>query len=135
LASTLIRSSCTSGTVLQTGIEITTLPPLAPTLIRHFNPLVQRTIDPCKKAFNDASLKSSDIKEVILVGGMSWMHKVIETVKSVFGREHNKGVNPDEAVAIGATIQGAVLSGSIGNILLLDVTPLSLGIDTRWNHD
>ena len=94
------------------------------------NPLVQRTIDPCKKALNDAGLKSSDIKEVILVGGMSRMPKVVETVKSVFGREPNKGVNPDEAVAIGAAIQGAVLSGSIGDILLLDVTPLSLGIET-----
>ena len=94
------------------------------------NPLVQRTIDPCKKALNDAGLKSSDIKEVILVGGMSRMPKVVETVKNVFGREPNKGVNPDEAVAIGAAIQGAVLSGSIGDILLLDVTPLSLGIET-----
>jgi len=94
------------------------------------NPLVQRTIDPCKKALNDAGLKPSDIKEVILVGGMTRMPKVIETVKNVFGREPNKGVNPDEAVAIGAAIQGAVLSGSIGDILLLDVTPLSLGIET-----
>jgi Ethanolamine utilization protein EutJ (predicted chaperonin) len=94
------------------------------------NPLVQRTVDPCKKALNDTGLKSSDIKGVILVGGMSRMPKVIETVKSVFGRKPNKGVNPDEAVAIGAAIQGAVLSGSIGDILLLDVTPLSLGIET-----
>jgi len=94
------------------------------------SPLVQRTVDPCKKALNDAGLKSSDIKEVILVGGMSRMPKVVETVKNVFGREPNKGVNPDEAVAIGAAIQGAVLSGSIGDILLLDVTPLSLGIET-----
>ena len=94
------------------------------------NPLVQRSIEPCKKALSDAGLKSSDIKEVILVGGMTRMPKVVETVKNVFGREPNKGVNPDEAVAIGAAIQGAVLSGSIGDILLLDVTPLSLGIET-----
>ena len=94
------------------------------------NPLVQRSIDPCKKALSDAGLKPSDIKEVILVGGMTRMPKVVETVKNVFGREPNKGVNPDEAVAIGAAIQGAVLSGSIGDILLLDVTPLSLGIET-----
>ena len=94
------------------------------------NLLVQRTIDPCKKVLGDAGLKSSDVKEVILVGGMSLMPKVIDTVKNVFGREPNKGVNPDEAVAIGAAIQGAVLSGSIGDILLLDVTPLSLGIET-----
>ena len=93
-------------------------------------PLVQQTVDPCKKALNDAGLKSSDIKEVILVGGTSRMPKVMETVKTVFGHKPNKGVNPDEAVAIGAAIQGAVLSGSIGNILLLDVTPLSLGIET-----
>ena len=94
------------------------------------NPLVQRSTDPCKKALNDAGLKSSDIKEAILVGGMTRMPKVVETVKNVFGRKPNKGVNPDEAVAIGAAIQGAVLSGSIGDILLLDVTPLSLGIET-----
>ena len=94
------------------------------------DPLVQRTVDPCKKALSDAGLKSSDIKEVILVGGMFRMPKVMETVKTVFGREPNKGVNPDEAVAIGAAIQGAVLSGSIGDILLLDVTSLSLGIET-----
>ncbi|KAI0079243.1 heat shock protein 70 [Panus rudis PR-1116 ss-1] len=94
------------------------------------NPLIQRTIDPCKKALADAGIKASDINEVILVGGMTRMPKVVETVKSVFGREPSKGVNPDEAVAIGASIQGGVLAGNVTDILLLDVTPLSLGIET-----
>lgn len=93
-------------------------------------PLVQRTIDPCKKALADAGVKPNEIDEVILVGGMSRMPKVYETVKSVFGREPNKGVNPDEAVAIGASIQAGVLAGNVTDILLLDVTPLSLGIET-----
>lgn len=93
-------------------------------------PLVQRTIEPCKKALADASVKASEINEVILVGGMSRMPKVQETVKSIFGREASKGVNPDEAVAIGAAIQGGVLAGNVTDILLLDVTPLSLGIET-----
>ncbi|EPQ55171.1 heat shock protein 70 [Gloeophyllum trabeum ATCC 11539] len=93
-------------------------------------PLVQRTIDPCKKALADAGVKASDINEVILVGGMTRMPRVVDTVKSVFGREPNKGVNPDEAVAIGASIQGGVLAGNVTDILLLDVTPLSLGIET-----
>jgi len=92
--------------------------------------LIQRTIEPCKKALADAGVKSSDIKEVILVGGMSRMPRVVETVKSTFGREPSKGVNPDEAVAIGASIQGGVLTGNVTDILLLDVTPLSLGIET-----
>ncbi|KAJ3513972.1 hypothetical protein NLJ89_g2639 [Agrocybe chaxingu] len=94
------------------------------------NPLVQRTIDPCKKALSDAGVKASEINEVILVGGMTRMPKVGETVKSIFGREPSKGVNPDEAVAIGAAIQGGVLAGNVTDILLLDVTPLSLGIET-----
>jgi molecular chaperone DnaK len=93
-------------------------------------PLVKRTIDPCKKALSDAGVKASEINEVILVGGMSRMPKVVETVKSTFGREPSKGVNPDEAVAIGAAIQGGVLAGNVTDILLLDVTPLSLGIET-----
>ncbi|CDZ97062.1 heat shock protein [Phaffia rhodozyma] len=92
--------------------------------------LVAKTVDPCKKALSDAGVKASDVGEVILVGGMSRMPKVIETVKSVFGREPSKGVNPDEAVAIGASIQAGVLAGSVTDILLLDVTPLSLGIET-----
>lgn len=93
-------------------------------------PLVDRTIEPCKKALSDAGIKASEINDVILVGGMSRMPKVVETVKSTFGREPSKGVNPDEAVAIGASIQAGVLAGNVTDILLLDVTPLSLGIET-----
>ena len=92
--------------------------------------LVNRTVDPCKKALSDAGVKASEINEVILVGGMTRMPKVGETVKSIFGREPSKGVNPDEAVAMGASIQGGVLAGNVTDILLLDVTPLSLGIET-----
>ncbi|KAJ7804961.1 mitochondrial heat shock 70 kDa protein [Mycena olivaceomarginata] len=88
-----------------------------------------RTISPGKKALSDAGVKSSDIHEVILVGGMTCMPRVTETVKSVFGRKPSKGVNPDEAVTIGASIQG-VLAGSVTDVLLLDVTPLSLSIET-----
>jgi molecular chaperone DnaK len=90
-------------------------------------PLIQRTVDPCKKALIDAGVKASEINEVILVGGMTRVPRVVETVKSIFGREPSKGVNPDEAVAIGASIQGGVLAGNVTDILLLDVTPLSLG--------
>ncbi|KAJ2918552.1 hypothetical protein MD484_g1830, partial [Candolleomyces efflorescens] len=93
-------------------------------------PLVQRTFEPCKKALADAGIKASEVNEVILVGGMSRMPKVVETVKGIFGRDPSKGVNPDEAVAIGASIQGGVLAGNVTDILLLDVTPLSLGIET-----
>ena len=92
--------------------------------------LIKRTIEPCKKAMKDADVKPSDIGEVILVGGMSRMPKVQETVQSVFGRAPSKAVNPDEAVAVGAAIQGGVLSGNVTEVLLLDVTPLSLGIET-----
>ncbi|KAJ3053247.1 70-kilodalton heat shock protein [Rhizophlyctis rosea] len=92
--------------------------------------LVARTIEPCKKALKDAGVQAKDINEVILVGGMSRMPKVQETVKQLFGREPSKAVNPDEAVAIGAAIQGGVLSGQVDQLLLLDVTPLSLGIET-----
>ena len=92
--------------------------------------LIQRTIDPCKKALKDAGLKASEIKEVIMVGGMTRMPKVTETVKDFFGREPHKGVNPDEVVAIGAAIQAGVLQGDVKDVLLLDVTPLSLGIET-----
>ncbi|KAJ3748578.1 heat shock protein 70 family [Lentinula detonsa] len=94
------------------------------------DPLVQRTIDPCKKALSDAGIKASEINDVILVGGMTRMPRVGETVKSIFGRDPSKGVNPDEAVAKGAAIQGGVLAGNVTDILLLDVTPLSLGIET-----
>ena len=93
-------------------------------------PLIQRSVEPCKKALVDAGIKASEVNEVILVGGMSRMPKVQETVKSIFGREASRGVNPDEAVAIGAAIQGGVLAGNVTDILLLDVTPLSLGIET-----
>ncbi|KAL2916650.1 hypothetical protein HK105_203762 [Polyrhizophydium stewartii] len=92
--------------------------------------LMDRTIEPCRKAIKDAGVKPSDISDVILVGGMSRIPKVQEIVKSIFGREPSKSVNPDEAVAIGAAIQGGVLSGEVTSILLLDVTPLSLGIET-----
>jgi len=92
--------------------------------------LISRTIKPCENALQDAGLKASDIDEVILVGGMTRMPKVFETVKSFFGKEPNKSVNPDEVVAIGAAIQGAVLQGDVKDVLLLDVTPLSLGIET-----
>jgi molecular chaperone DnaK len=92
--------------------------------------LIERTIEPCRKALKDAGLKASDIAEVILVGGMTRMPKVIEKVKEFFGREPHRGVNPDEVVAIGAAIQGAVLKGEVKDVLLLDVTPLSLGIET-----
>jgi molecular chaperone DnaK len=92
--------------------------------------LIQRTIDPCRNAIKDAGLKASEIQEVILVGGMTRMPKVIETVKQFFGREPNRSVNPDEVVAIGAAIQAGVLKGEVKDVLLLDVTPLSLGIET-----
>ena len=92
--------------------------------------LIDRSIEPCKKALKDADLKSSEIDEVILVGGMTRMPKVIEKVKDFFGREPHKGVNPDEVVALGAAIQGGVLQGDVKDVLLLDVTPLSLGIET-----
>ncbi|KAI8372200.1 hsp7-like protein [Blakeslea trispora] len=92
--------------------------------------LIQRTVSPCEKAMKDAGISNKDVNDVILVGGMSRMPKVVDTVKSVFGREPSKSVNPDEAVAIGAAIQGGVLAGSVTDILLLDVTPLSLGIET-----
>ncbi len=92
--------------------------------------LIKRTIDPCEKALKDAGVKASEVDEVILVGGMTRMPKVIETVKKFFGKEPNKGVNPDEVVAIGAAIQAGVLQGDVKDVLLLDVTPLSLGIET-----
>ncbi|GIK99834.1 MAG: chaperone protein DnaK [Alphaproteobacteria bacterium] len=92
--------------------------------------LVQRTIPPCKAALKDAGLQASEIDEVILVGGMTRMPKVQETVKQLFGKEPHKGVNPDEVVALGAAIQGGVLKGDVKDVLLLDVTPLSLGIET-----
>src|SRR5580658_7033083 len=92
--------------------------------------LVQKTVEPCKLALKDAGVKTSDINEVILVGGMTRMPKIIETVKQLFGREPHRGVNPDEVVAVGAAIQAGVLKGDVKDVLLLDVTPLSLGIET-----
>ncbi len=92
--------------------------------------LVKRTVDPCKSALKDAGLTASDIDEVILVGGMTRMPKVQEIVKNFFGKEPHKGVNPDEVVALGAAIQAGVLQGDVKDVLLLDVTPLSLGIET-----
>jgi molecular chaperone DnaK len=92
--------------------------------------LIQKTIDPCRNALKDAGLKASEINEVILVGGMTRMPKVIEAVKQFFGKEPNRSVNPDEVVAVGAAIQAGVLKGEVKDVLLLDVTPLSLGIET-----
>ena len=92
--------------------------------------LVDRTIEPCKKALSDAGLSSSDIDEVILVGGSTRIPKIQERVKEIFGKDPHKSVNPDEVVALGAAIQGGVLAGDVDDVLLLDVTPLSLGIET-----
>ena len=92
--------------------------------------LIQRSIKPCEQAIKDAGVSKSDITEVILVGGQTRMPKVVETVKNFFGKEPNKSVNPDEVVALGAAIQAGILSGDVKDVLLLDVTPLSLGIET-----
>ncbi len=92
--------------------------------------LIERSIAPCKKALADAEMTTGDINEIVLVGGMTRMPKVIERVKQFFGKEPHRGVNPDEVVAIGAAIQGGVLKGDVKDVLLLDVTPLSLGIET-----
>ena len=90
----------------------------------------QRSMEPCKKALDDAKLKTSDIHEVVLVGGSTRIPKVQDLVKQFFGREPHKGVNPDEVVALGAAVQAGVLAGEVKDVLLLDVTPLSLGIET-----
>jgi len=92
--------------------------------------LIQRTIEPCKKAMADAGITAKDVDEVVLVGGMTRMPKVIQLVREFFGKEPHKGVNPDEVVAVGAGIQGGVLKGEVKDVLLLDVTPLTLGIET-----
>ena len=94
------------------------------------NDLVEKTVDPCQKCMKDADVSKSEIHEVILVGGMTRMPKVQETVEKFFGKKPSRGVNPDEVVAMGAAIQGGVLKGDVKDILLLDVTPLSLGIET-----
>merc|ERR1712210_130140 len=92
--------------------------------------LIQRTVEPCNKAIKDSEFSKSEINDVLLVGGMSRMPKVQDTCKEIFGRAPSKAVNPDEAVAMGAAIQGGVLAGDVTDVLLLDVTPLSLGIET-----
>lgn len=92
--------------------------------------LIEQTISPCKKAMEDAGIKKNDIHEVVLVGGMTRMPKVIQKIKDFFGKEPNKGVNPDEVVALGAAVQAGVLQGDVKDVVLLDVTPLSLGIET-----
>jgi molecular chaperone DnaK len=92
--------------------------------------LIQRTIEPCRKALKDAGMSPGEVGEVVLVGGMTRMPKVQEVVKQFFGKEPHKGVNPDEVVAIGAAVQAGVLQGDVKDVLLLDVTPLSLGIET-----
>ncbi|MCL2384638.1 MAG: molecular chaperone DnaK [Alphaproteobacteria bacterium] len=92
--------------------------------------LIQKTVEPCRKALKDAGLSAGEINEVVLVGGMTRMPKVQEVVRSFFGKEPHKGVNPDEVVAIGAAVQAGVLQGDVKDVLLLDVTPLSLGIET-----
>lgn len=99
-------------------------------LIELVSDLIDKTAEPCEKALKDAKLKASDVNEVILVGGMTRMPAVIEKVKNIFGKDPKQGVNPDEVVAIGAAIQGGVLQGDVKDVLLLDVTPLSLGIET-----
>jgi molecular chaperone DnaK len=92
--------------------------------------LINKTIEPCKSCIRDAKLSTKEIDEVIMVGGMSRMPKVLETAAKLFGREPCKGVNPDEAVAVGAAIQAGILKGDVKDVVLLDVTPLSLGIET-----
>ena len=92
--------------------------------------LIEKSIEPCRKALKDAGISASDVHDVILVGGMTRMPKVIEAVQSFFGREPHKGINPDEAVAVGAAVQGGILQGDVKDVLLLDVTPLTLGIET-----
>ena len=95
--------------------------------------LVERSIEPCKQALKDAGLGAGDINDVILVGGMTRMPKVIEAVKNFFGKDPNRSVNPDEVVALGAAVQGGVLSGDVKDVLLLDVTPLFRNRNTRWS--
>ncbi len=97
--------------------------------------LIQKTLEPCKKALADAGKKTTDIDEVVMVGGMTRMPKVVETVTKFFGKEPNKSVNPDEVVAVGAAVQGGVLGGEVKDVLLLDVTPLTLGIETLGSVD
>src|SRR3972149_746431 len=92
--------------------------------------LIDRTLEPCKKALDDAGLRASAIDEVVRVGGSTRIPRVQQRVKELFGKEPNRSVNPDEVVAVGAAVQGGVLAGDVKDVLLLDVTPLSLGIET-----
>ena len=92
--------------------------------------LIERTVEPCRQAMKDAGVTAADIDEVVLVGGQTRMPKVQELVKQLFGKEPHKGVNPDEVVAVGAAIQAGVLAGDVKDVVLLDVTPLSLGVET-----
>src|SRR5438874_1329706 len=114
----------------QTGHKLLNIKLTRAKLEQLVDDLIQKTIEPCRNALKDAGVKASEIDEVILVGGMTRMPKVFETVKQFFGREPHRGVNPDEVVAIGAAIQAGVLKGEVKDVLLLDVTPLSLGIET-----
>jgi molecular chaperone DnaK len=114
----------------QTGPKHLTLKLTRAKLEALVDDLIQKTVEPCRQALKDAGITAGQIDEVVLVGGMTRMPKVIETVKQFFGKEPHKGVNPDEVVAIGAAIQAGVLKGEVKDVLLLDVTPLSLGIET-----
>ncbi|WP_119273074.1 molecular chaperone DnaK [Taklimakanibacter deserti] len=114
----------------QTGPKHLTLKLTRAKLEALVDDLIQKTVEPCRQALKDAGVTAGNIDEVVLVGGMTRMPKVIETVKQFFGKEPHKGVNPDEVVAIGAAIQAGVLKGEVKDVLLLDVTPLSLGIET-----
>jgi len=114
----------------QTGPKHINLSYTRANLEKLVDPLVRRTVDPVNAALKDAQISANEVNEVIMVGGQSRMPKVQDTVKSIFNKDPNRSVNPDEAVAIGAAIQGAVLSGEVQDVLLLDVTPLSLGIET-----
>jgi molecular chaperone DnaK len=137
------RAKCELSTALETAINLPFITAdasgpkhLTVTLTRAkleqlVDELVERTVGPCKQAIADAKVTPQDIDEVILVGGQTRMPKVQEVVKNLFGKEPHKGVNPDEVVAVGAAIQGGVLGGEVRDVLLLDVTPLSLGIETK----
>src|SRR4029078_6774493 len=114
----------------QTGPKHLTLKLTRAKLEALVDDLIQKTVEPCRQALKDAGITAGNIDEVVLVGGMTRMPKVIETVKQFFGKEPNRSVNPDEVVAIGAAIQAGVLKGEVKDVLLLDVTPLSLGIET-----
>ena len=124
------RSTCPSSPPTPSGPKHLTMKLTRAKLEELVDDLIQRTVGPCKAALKDAGLKAAEIDEVVLVGGMTRMPKVHEVVKEFFGKEPHKGVNPDEVVAIGAAIQAGVLQGDVKDVLLLDVTPLSLGIET-----